>query len=224
MLIQRKGGLQTGGGRMTGALVLANTVELQGEDSGAVAQSLARVDASDRALFGDSNLVTWLLSDGNLIERTGGQSFQIDSARSILRAVKTADEDKTTDTTLADDDDMIVAVEANASYLVRVALITQCQTITPDFKATFSKPTGATLEGGHYSLDQTNELGSAQSNYNGTTVNFANPGTDQFLIFEMILEVGGTAGNFALQWAQVNSDADFTRLRKGSTMELQKVA
>ncbi len=135
-----------------------------------------------------------------------------------LFARKTADTARSSTTTLANDPHLVVAVVANATYVVTVRIGFNAS-ITGDLKNAFALPAGATSRmfvtatALGYLVDNT-----ATDIWNVSATNTYAVGYNGLLI------VGGTAGNFAFQWAQNVSDAGATNVLTNSFMTLQRVA
>jgi len=140
---------------------------------------------------------------------------------------KTADETITSSTTLQDDDQLTVSVEANTVYEVRFLLIYEAGT-TGDFKYQWAAPASATF------LHADNRLNSAATLTGDDTVSVdditvaitaGGLGTGVSLPIEGkgLLRVLGTAGTFKLRWAQGTSSAGATIVKTDSFIILQRV-
>lgn len=144
---------------------------------------------------------------------------------------KTADESVTSSTTLQADDHLTKAVEASKTYFVR-ARIYYTASVAGDIKILWTAPAGATFEwdsvasptfgvGGDTSALQS---GSGLKRALGDTVSYGGVVTGAAINVEGFLTVAGTAGNFALTWAQNTSDGTATTVQAGSRILLQEVA
>jgi len=114
-------------------------------------------------------------------------------------------------TVFVNDDTLFVALEANRVYSMLLLLAYRSQA-TPDFKITYSVPAGAT--GG---------FGTIQSNFQQVefgTKNIVNStnNADMFHGDIGLVEMGGTAGNLQLQWAQNTANVSDSRVRIGATL------
>jgi hypothetical protein len=147
-----------------------------------------------------------------------------------LFARKTATESVTSSTTLQDDDELFVTVEANSVYTVE-ALILYDGATTGDFKFNFDGPAGAT-----FTFSAMLPPTSATSATAPGTTNFSQfddtqtlalgavgAGTPLAIPITGILIVGGTAGTFKLTWAQQASDVTATRVFAPSFIRARKV-
>lgn len=154
-------------------------------------------------------------------------------ARSFVR--KTVDEPLTSSTTLQNDDALVLAVAANATYLFRVWLLaTDATDATGDIKFGFTFPASAVChfsgKGPHSLMASGGAFGDGEyigrnTATSGSTV--ATYGLSSSVIgIELtgMLIVGANAGNLQLQWAQAASDANATTVQAGSFMTLDRVA
>ena len=144
---------------------------------------------------------------------------------------KTADESRSSTTTLADDTHLVFAGEANAVY-VMWGWVKYFTGNTPDIKMQFTVPTGClgewawmmpgagTLAGsvnGYSIRTESNDVNVVRTGY-GTS------DTQQNTPVSGIFRLSSTAGNIALQWAQNVSDAAATILYTDSWLMFQRIA
>lgn len=162
-----------------------------------------------------------------MAEFSAGQQLNAEHLNGILPlcAFKSADE-SVSNNTYQNDDHLVVAVEANRDYIVEVLLLFTGGA-TGDAKWQFTMPAGAVLTWGIYTIDtggtiatvgnsnQSSPAGNSQTGTVGTS-------TYRATFIRGTLEVGGTAGNFQLQWAQNTTDATATVLRRGSHLMLTR--
>ncbi len=143
-------------------------------------------------------------------------------------AVKNGDTSRASNTTLTNDPDLSVAVDANKSYEVKVRL-QYLSTSTANLKISCSVPGSATFSGAIIGYG----VGAAFASV--TVVDSGAPITGTFhcagfaafdgaLEVSGILNTAGAAGNFTLQWAQDTSAGTTTIMRTGSSMLLRRVA
>lgn len=134
-----------------------------------------------------------------------------------LFAIKATDETVTSSTTLQDDDDLSVSLEANTAYSFEMFLDIDT-TATADFKFKVVVPSG------------TNARGVPQTAVNAYSIsdltvdispNFASTEVRGYTITGSVV-TSGTSGTLQLQWAQNTSDATGTTLKEGSWIRLQK--
>lgn len=135
--------------------------------------------------------------------------------------IKSADETVTSSTTLQDDNELAIAVRADAAYRVELHLVYSSGT-TPDFKFGWSYPSGATMAVGAYET------------FGGTFNGFAQVETDtppadglaanEPLWLTGALFTSSTAGTLTFRWAQNTSDPGNTIVRKGSYLALTRAS
>lgn len=133
-------------------------------------------------------------------------------------------------TVFADDPELIVPVEANATYIIRF-FIKAAAIALADIKTSWSVPAGMVSQNksvigpGSTAVDSSADnvamrIGvhnfATSISYNGVRDSAAN----QFQIVETgLVQVGATAGNVALQWAQVTSNVTGSVVAAGSFAE-----
>jgi hypothetical protein len=143
---------------------------------------------------------------------------------------KTANESVTNSTTLQNDDELLLSVEANATYEMRAFLIFTAGT-TGDLKYGWTAPAGATMDwnmGGEESTIgvPTGMAYWAANSIGGTDVAAGMTVSSTVVIArpEGLLRVSGTAGTFQLQWAQGAADAGTaTTVKTGSWLMLRRL-
>jgi hypothetical protein len=142
---------------------------------------------------------------------------------------KTATESVTSSTTLQDDDDLVLAVEADSVYLLDALLFYDGGT-AGDFKLAFTYPTGATIDYVHTGPPTTASGGTGNTVDNRLIVETdtlglgaAGAGTTLGVHITGVLVVDSTAGSLQLQWAQFASSGTATRVFAPSYLYLRKV-
>ena len=142
------------------------------------------------------------------VTASGGQTFG--------RGVKKITELITNDSTLSDDNDLIIAVNANKTYGFLLMLNIQSDNV-PKFKYAFSLPAGASGSMIAGAWDATTATGIGDVTTSVTVDSLTSPSEGDYIL-PIIgkFVVAGTAGNIALQWAQAVSNAGNTRLYAGS--------
>lgn len=149
------------------------------------------------------------------------------NAISELRPVwarKTSDETVNNSAVLQNDDQLVAAMVASATYRFHLRLIINSGT-TPDFKFTFTLPAGAT---GSMELFEGSSPTSAATVLQGpfsvtTTVAMSGVGADQIIIAQGVIVVSTTAGNAQLQWAQNTATGSNTSVKTNSFLHLQRM-
>ena len=139
--------------------------------------------------------------------------------------VKAGDTSRTNNT-ISDDPDLTDNVAANRKYQVELFLEIENASATPDFQFQFTVPTSATFDGiaDHVDQDNTNNgiLGVNDAAAETITLQAAEP---KYVRIKGTLVVAGTAGTFALGWAQATTDGlNATILRETSWMTLVDVS
>ncbi|MGW2550715.1 hypothetical protein [Streptomyces sp. NPDC001635] len=148
-----------------------------------------------------------------------------------LPKYKASTTNRTSTTSLAADPDITFPVVANATYLVD-GLILFAADPAGDFKMGWTAPSGAAFQWSCFGQASTATAGSGSIITDGqdlTSTSFGLGGvTDNNKTMTAqvrgYLTVAGTAGNFVLQWAQVASSANATKLLAGTHVRLTRVA
>ncbi|MCZ1006343.1 hypothetical protein O1L68_05785 [Streptomyces lydicus] len=148
--------------------------------------------------------------------------------------MKTADETRTSTTTVSDDLHLFASLDANSVYRFRGMLLFDGPEAA-DATMTFTAPTGATggwaPEAG--TLSTTTPDGSAQlkvaARLFGSNSDIGVMASSATLAGIMVLPqgivaTGSTAGTLKLRWAQQTSTASPTTLKAGSTLEVVKIS
>lgn len=142
----------------------------------------------------------------------------------VIPAVKTADETVNGSSTLQNDDFLLWAVEAGATYDLdlKVHISTGA---TPNFKFGWTYPSGLTMAVGVVGYDTTPVVVS-NSGYDQTTVVAMGPGTapERLVTVSARVLVSSTPGTLQFQWAQNTSNPSNTIVRAGSRGALTRYA
>lgn len=139
-----------------------------------------------------------------------------------------SDTPRNTTTTLANDPYLSVAVDANKSYRVDVAVNYQSPSAS-NFKCTFTVPASAAFSGsdrGFFVSTGAYGEGSIDAGF-PVTATFHLVGQAPFdspFRLSGILATAGTAGSFTFQWCQDTSGGTNTIVRAGSSMLLRRCA
>lgn len=135
----------------------------------------------------------------------------------VVTAAKTSDETRNSTTTVADDSELVLALEANERYAIEATLIVSAHA-TPDFKFALTGTGTSTI---WWTSDLDNDEAGPLGAGNEQSVNGA--GADTMVTLMGTIRVGGTAGNLSVQWAQDTSDANDTTLKDGSWIKATKL-
>lgn len=187
----------------TGTPTLAGDFDISGQ-----------VEATGQSADTDDSLMTRSLGDARYAR--------------TLTSYKTANEDKTNDATPAQDSTLALTLEANSKYIFEIQLTYQTQVASGHggFKVNVTEPAGSSIEAVY------NIATSASWKYIGRR--FTNTTSDIGLIYGQVnaeanvvikgtIETSSTAGTFAPIWSQNTSNANWTRVLKGSYMIAHKV-
>jgi len=165
---------------------------------------------------------------------TAGEDITADKLNSMLglTAWKTATESVTSSTTLQNDDELFLTVEANATYIMFMVLFHDSDTgAAADTKIGWSAPASATMNWGVHGANTASTSSTAVTSVNmqtRTIIEVAAFGggdsTGTMALVGGTLVTSGTAGTFRLQWAQETSNAVATNVRAGSYLTLKRVA
>lgn len=142
-------------------------------------------------------------------------------------ARKGADESVTSSIALQNDDELLLAVEANASYFVRAWLRHTAASNTPDLRLNYSYPAGASFARSDWAAPDTTTTSADSVNTAMSTTGDATRGsgtTERSIYVEGELITGGTAGTFQVRFAQVTSDAGAVTMKTGSRLQLIRYA
>lgn len=142
--------------------------------------------------------------------------------------LKTSTESVTSSTTLQNDDQLFLAVVANAKYAIE-GLLLYDGAGAGDFKVAFTTPSGATINWGGTAPQSgvgVNSLNANVATASGAALAFACNGAGNTMLAQPkgYLAIGATAGNLQLQWAQQASSATATRVFLGSQLKLTRIA
>jgi len=144
---------------------------------------------------------------------------------SIVAARKAADEAITSDDTLSDDGDLVLAVAASTAYIVEGMILVTSSTGT-DIKIAFTVPASTVLDiatvyhaGGAGTDDvfRHSVSGTPRTLQTSAITDF------DFLQVSGSILVAGSAGNFAFQWAQNTSSPAATTARRGSWLRVIEI-
>ena len=171
-----------------------------------------QAEATSQAASTDDSLMTRSLGDA----RYG----------MTLTSYKTTNEDKTSDTTRADDNELALTLEANSVYIFEIIMPYKTQTTgSQGISFGVSVPTGATIEA-HYDVASGANWRFIGRRFTATTtrdVNYGNTNGEAQVRIKGTIDTAGTAGTFAPKWAQATSSANYTRVVKGAYMIAHKI-
>ena len=144
-----------------------------------------------------------------------------------LTAIKAVDESVTSSAVNQPDDELALEVEADATYLFTGWIIYNSASTTPDLRANFTLPTGATFkrEGIGQPNAATVVAGTVDTGVNTTGTNDGRGAISS----ELGIQYSGflitdDAGTFRFSWSQVTSDANAVVVKAGSWIRLDRIA
>lgn len=146
-----------------------------------------------------------------------------------VQVTKQADESVASSTTMQDDNELVLPVEANATYQLSMWVPYSSTSGTPDILCDFTVPSGADLYRSVYGVTNATAAGVGDIEWSanataGTDDRRASyNGTNTLLIFGR-LNTSATAGNLQFRWAQAVSDAAAVTVKAGSWMKLERTA
>ena len=135
----------------------------------------------------------------------------------LITVTKSADQTKVSDTTFADDSQLVIPLKANAAYYVTIYIVVNSHA-TPDFKYDITLPTGAAGIKNTVAMTSVTFTGTQDIETAVTAID--TDATDQHLLIVGKVTMGTTIGNIAFQWAQNTSSAEDTIVRAGSMIQV----
>ena len=157
-------------------------------------------------------------TSGYFLKTQGAGANPIWASVPVKVVRKTANETVNNSSALQNDDDLLWAVLANevwAFYLY----IRHASGVTPDIKFGWAYPVGTTMSWIQGSPG-TSLVEMTETSVDNLTTN----GTEQIVIYQGLVVVGGTAGNINLKWAQNLANASNTIVRANSYLILRQLA
>jgi hypothetical protein len=218
----RRADVQTG--TVTAVGVTAGTIDV-GSIRARRLESYQRPAVGDQVLLIQSGTGNWWAAG-----RTASAASPIGEP---LFKYKAAHTDRPSTTTLTDDPDLTMPLDANAVYVVEFHLH-YAATDTARFRTAWTVPASAAGTRSSVGPDQGVILSSTSAggagrwgvhNF-GTTATYGtrDSATNQCAAVEEATVITTTAGTCALQWSQVTSSATATRLAQGSWMRAVRLA
>lgn len=165
---------------------------------------------------------------GDVLAASDVNEYLVNTRFAVKPPSPGGDTSRATNTTLTNDPDLSVAVDANKTYWCDIFLL-YLSTSTANLKIAFTVPGSAVFTGGIHAYP------AGGSNVGLTPIDSGGPitGTQHIAGFAAfdgcarisgILATAASAGNFTLQWAQDTSAGTTTIMRGGSSMFLRRVA
>lgn len=143
--------------------------------------------------------------------------------RMPITARKTANETIISNSTLQNDDELFVAVEASCVYHMELRL-SYTSALAPDLKLGWTYPTGTTIRWSGVDSDTAGAL-RITGNLTETSVPaICGSGGDLCADYTGVVITGVTAGTLTLQWAQNTLTASNSTVYAGSFLTIKRVA
>ena len=147
--------------------------------------------------------------DGSL----GSYKTKLGQGRSVETVRKSADETVNNSTTFQNDDALLLAVRANTTWVVKLALLVNSSAVA-DFKVQITGPAGSTIEGFFAGLDAT---GNSPGSF-GASLTLPGAGANELKPIEFLVIIGSTAGDIQVQWAQNTAQVSDTKVLADSCL------
>lgn len=163
-----------------------------------------------------------------------GDELTADLLMSMLPRIisKSVDEGRDTTTTLANDSELLMTLEANATYFVEFYL--NCAALdAAKIKTAWSVPAGATgsrnvlgpgSTANQASMDNVSMRAGTHTFTTSVTYGTRNSAVNGFYVQETAVVVTSSSGTCALQWAQDASNATDTTIYARSLMRVTRIA
>ena len=187
--------------------VVAVETELGANPKGAKANVVTRLDDVDTAIAAKQDELNF--------------GFATSQVTALLQksVIKTSDETVNNSTTLQDDDELLIAVGANETWIFNVLAFFDSGTI-PDIKFSFSGPTGATALWSY--IDSGSNVTKAMGEISYRAGGGA--GYKRACHIKAVFWIGANAGDIKLRWAQNTGDASNTKVLTGSNIIATRLA
>ena len=212
-------GFSGGGSNITKAHTHDSTIV---QDGGSLAANVTQFGLTEGSiLYSDGSniqeLAVGTASDSLAVNAgaTAPEWVTASSGQTFGRGVKKTTELINSDSTLTDDNDLIIAVNANKTYGFLLMLQIQSD-VAPKFKFAFSLPAGASGTMSDGAWDSSTATLTPSDATAARTIDSLGDEGDYIIPVIGKFVVAGTSGNIALQWAQAVSNAGNTRLYAGS--------
>lgn len=136
---------------------------------------------------------------------------------------KSADESVTSSTTLQNDDELKIPIQANEKVVVRFVLLVDVQGAV-GIKVAVTVPSGATMDAGVVAVGTGNVPVVGVGSTSGSAIIATTPGYALTVIYvDVTVSNGATAGDVQLQWAQNTSSGTASKVLRGSSAEAKTI-
>lgn len=154
----------------------------------------------------------------------GFDSGAVSSGVTTTAVVKANDDTVNNSATLQDDSELLTALEANSTYVIDVGLL-HTTSFAASIKFSFSVPSGSVLARMRSTIGNSSGAVTDLSITDAGSMDTEGFGAAEITLTRMYarVETGATAGNFVIQFAQVNAEVSNTILQAGSHLVVWKV-
>ena len=157
-------------------------------------------------------------TNNNILEAYGSNRWN-NIAMGPGFVIKTADVTINNDATVNDDADLVFTAAPNTRYKIELILQLTCSNAAPDFRYTFSLPSGTMfLSGLSSGGNGAAHVVGASNTENVNNLPLANSGALQSIVISGYVTIGATGGAVQFRWSQFLSDANTITLVTGSIM------
>ena len=136
--------------------------------------------------------------------------------------VKAIDQSLINDTTINNDNELVMSLSADSIYEFEVFVEAVAASVTPDLKYSFKAPTGSIGRFWETVDDNVIKLVVVPTELETTVAVSLDTDPDFWYAARGWIKTGSNAGTLIFQWAQLNSSADFTRIKAGSWIKVTK--
>lgn len=170
-----------------------------------------------------NNGLTDTTANGNTLTNSGSATFAtstpFSSSAQSLKARKTQNESVANATVLQNDDEMVLQLAANTTYVVDGVIFASSTSATPDIGFAFFGPTGIDIAIGY--TNDVNEAVLTSGELSNRVQLPANTPTS--IHIKGTVKTGGTAGALQLKWAQWALSSSATTVMKGSYIRAESL-
>jgi hypothetical protein len=170
-----------------------------------------------------NNGLTDTTANGNTLTNNNSAVFSTDNPFSpfsvSLKVSKTVNESLASSTTLQDDDQLKLSLDANKTYMIDGVIFASSTSATPDILIAFLGQTGFEVAIGY-----TNDVNEAvlESSAPSSRINLpANTPTSVHI--HGTVKTGAASGDLQLKWSQATSNAAATTVMKGSYLRAEAI-
>jgi hypothetical protein len=195
---------------------------VSGSTAVSINNGVGSVSASSTTSVSPSMTTTYTLTASNQGQATSTEMVTVVVGTATTTARKTADESVTNSTTLQNDNDLSMQVDAGKTYVVEGILFASSTSATPDIKIAFTTPSGSDVAIGYLSNGGSSDGGMLQA-ANVASERMQIPSNTAVPIIIRGTIVAGASGTLQLQWAQFALNANAVVLKRGSYLKIEEI-